>query len=837
MIRKHRIALIAAAAYNFVFFFPTLFMGRVVSPNDVFFNYEPWSFVPHLPAQNSLLNDPPTAYFTLMSLLKSGGAFHWNPYVACGIPGVGSSAAAVLSPFVLIPVLLLPLTWVYTAIVFLKLNLSFWLAYMWLREERLGKRGAAIGAIVFAGAGVYAVRWLWQATNATALYPALLWVVRRAFNGRRLSIALLILLGVSYAVAGFPSTMSYGAAVALAYALFLAIRERRLPLAPIARAAVAVAIALLISAPAIVPLVQFVRRSGYLDLRADMSLHTFFPRSSFFSFVAPQRLGNPALKNWHGSPDLPPVLDNFVESTVYLGIAALPLILLAAANRRARSRWFWFGALLVTGAAMFGFPPVAAVLGRLPGFKYSPLERLSMVLPLPAAYLAAAGSSWLIAFVRRHGGAVVAWCMAGAIAIAAAGDLAVFAGTFYPYLEPQQTVVPETPTIAFLHAQPKPFRIAAFFDYLWPNSAELFGIEDVRSHFGSEAKYRQLLERIDPTAWSGRSTVLQFDSRKFDFSDPLAGMLGIRYYLEHRTIDILRWTIFKSTLPGVKESGAFILQPGHVVQRTVHVDAEPFYAIELPVAVEATAGETPALDVQLIRFGSVVYDRAFTPDDIAVMGKVYIPLRPYARLGDSVTLRVRSIGIRANMLQSTPAAGEDPLFYGRVTTPVIFDRELPDGRLFLNTAEVPRFRAARRVAMMSDREFLSRRDIDLADEAVITGKGVALPPVNAYAFVYLKSYGPEEQRLETDSAAPFFLASSEKLTPELAVAIDGRSVLPVEINSMFAGVTVPRGTHSVVFSRRIARGWWWPAGVGLLFFVLIMTGEIAGAILKRPRSS
>jgi hypothetical protein len=267
------------------------------------------------------------------------------------------------------------------------------------------------------------------------------------------------------------------------------------------------------------------------------------------------------------------------------------------------------------------------------------------------------------------------------------------------------------------------------------------------------------------------------------------------------------------------------------------VDAEPFYAIELPVAVEATAGETPALDVQLIRFGSVVYDRAFTPDDIAVMGKVYIPLRPYARLGDSVTLRVRSIGIRANMLQSTPAAGEDPLFYGRVTTPVIFDRELPDGRLFLNTAEVPRFRAARRVATMSDREFLSRRDIDLADEAVITGKGVALPPVNAYAFVYLKSYGPEEQRLETDSAAPFFLASSEKLTPELAVAIDGRSVLPVEINSMFAGVTVPRGTHSVVFSRRIARGWWWPAGVGLLFFVLIMTGEIAGAILKRPRSS
>src|SRR6185295_2526540 len=130
--------------------------------------------------QNPLLNDPPTAYLTVMSLLKSDpGAFHWNPYVASGIPGFGSSAAAVLSPFILLPVLLVPLAWVYTAIVFLKLNASFVFAYLWLREERLGRRGAAVGAIVAAGAGVYAVRWLWQITNATALYPALLWILRR----------------------------------------------------------------------------------------------------------------------------------------------------------------------------------------------------------------------------------------------------------------------------------------------------------------------------------------------------------------------------------------------------------------------------------------------------------------------------------------------------------------------------------------------------------------------------------------------------------------------------------------------------------------------------------
>src|SRR4051794_22343357 len=44
-LKKHRVALIALAVYHFVFFFPTLFMGRIASPNDVFYNFEPWKSV------------------------------------------------------------------------------------------------------------------------------------------------------------------------------------------------------------------------------------------------------------------------------------------------------------------------------------------------------------------------------------------------------------------------------------------------------------------------------------------------------------------------------------------------------------------------------------------------------------------------------------------------------------------------------------------------------------------------------------------------------------------------------------------------------------------------
>ena len=74
-----------------------------------------------------------------------------------------------------------------------------------------------------------------------------------------------------------------------------------------------------------------------------------------------------------------------------------------------------------------------------------------------------------------------------------------------------------------------------------------------------------------------------------------------------------------------------------------------------------------------------------------------------------------------------------------------------------------------------------------------------------------------------DVAAPAktLLASSEKLTPELRVTVDGRAVDPVQINVLFAGVPIPAGNHRVVFTRRLGRGWWWMAGIALVLLVAL----------------
>ncbi|HEU4520881.1 MAG TPA: hypothetical protein VFT12_02695, partial [Thermoanaerobaculia bacterium] len=343
-LRKHRAALIGLAIFHFAVFFPLVFMGRVVSPNDVFYAYEPWAS--HRPpsitgVQNTLMNDPPTAWLPLMAMMKTGvPAFHWDPYVGSGVPGYGSSGSAILSPLILLPALLVPLTWVYTAIILLKINVSFWFAYAWLREERLGKTAAAVGAIIIAGAGAYTVRWLWQATNATVFYPALLWVVRRAFNRKKTPVSVIALIALAYALAGFPSTMAYGAYLAAAYALFLIVRERRLPVVSAGRILLGIVTALLLAMPFLVPFAQFLRRSGYLAAREDIA-QRFYPLLQWKSFFDPQRFGNPVWKNWIGDPALG-AFNNYVEATVYVGILTIPLALIGIANRW-KHRWFWTG--------------------------------------------------------------------------------------------------------------------------------------------------------------------------------------------------------------------------------------------------------------------------------------------------------------------------------------------------------------------------------------------------------------------------------------------------------------------------------------------------------------
>jgi hypothetical protein len=844
--RKHALALLVAGLFNVIVFFPLLFMGRVLSPNDVFLNYDPWAIYRTTEVQNSLLNDPPTAYLTMMSLLKSDWrSFHWDRYVGSGIPGFGSAYAAVLTPLVALPTLLLPLTGVYSGIIFLKLNVAFLFAYLWLREERLGKMPAAIGAIIVAGAGIYSVRWLWQSTNATALYPAMLWSVRRGFAGKRNALWLLVVLGLSYAYAGFPAAMAYGVYMTAAYAAFLAVRERVLPLRAAGGFVAAAGISLAISSPSLAAFAALIQRSGYLDIRSDMSSRYFFPSSHWLSFLLPQRLGNNAFKNWVGDPHLY-LLNNYVEATVYVGILTLLLALWGVFERRARSRGFWSVAAVVILGCMFGAPLIAPLFAALPGFRYSPLPRTVVLLPVALGYLAAAGSRVI------HNGLITRnptrrWIAATALIAAGlfcSGDNALLAGSFFPYLEPAAAEVRATPVIQFLQSQRGEFRVAPMFTFLWPNSSELFRIQDIRAHFASEKKYRDLLQRIDPTCWSGRSTVIQFNSLHFNPDDPFLSMLGVRYLLEHKAIDILRWGIYKKTEAAVPERNNITLLPGVTLQRTIVVDRQPFYAIELALGMTGARGADPRVEVSLTdaSAGTLLFARTLRVDELKETDKVYLPLYPDVPFGAGVLLKVRSHGVTATLRGGGAPSGESPLFYGRVMTPIILDRELPDARIFRNLAEVPRYVAIWATRRASHEQLLRMTDIDFGREAVVDPSAGdfseldRIPPASRKAHLRVRPFSDGDQTVETTADVPFLLSSSEKLTPELGVTIDRVVAALVPVNSVFAAVRIPAGRHTVVFSRRLGRRWW-PVSVAGLLGLLLAVGFDVRYALRRGRAT
>jgi hypothetical protein len=100
--------------------------------------------------------------------------------------------------------------------------------------------------------------------------------------------------------------------------------------------------------------------------------------------------------------------------------------------------------------------------------------------------------------------------------------------------------------------------------------------------------------------------------------------------------------------------------------------------------------------------------------------------------------------------------------------------------------------------------------------------------------VTLRGYAEDEQVVDVSAPAATFVASSEKLTPELRVTLDGRAVQSVEINLLFAGVPVPAGEHRLVFARRIGRGWWGVSGFALLLLVASSVIEARRPMSYRP---
>ncbi|HEY5610157.1 MAG TPA: hypothetical protein VIL97_03035, partial [Thermoanaerobaculia bacterium] len=390
--------------------------------------------------------------------------------------------------------------------------------------------------------------------------------------------------------------------------------------------------------------------------------------------------------------------------------------------------------------------------------------------------------------------------------------------------------------IEFLRRQPVPFRIAPFFSMFFPNTTELVRLEDIRAHFGSEASYRELMSRFDPSS-GAISTVILFNSLHANLKDPILALLNVRYLYE-ADIDIIRWSVYGGTVPAEwAQEQPLLLLPGQVMQRTVTIDDQPIYALEFDALVQRASGSHPSLEIVMKRpeTGETLFARTYPAAELRKMPKLYLPVWAHARLGNAVTVAIRSRGLRVQLPRGLARAGESPLAFGRVKTPIVQSHMFPEGPLYQNLGELPRHFAVWNLRTMSDPELLKLVDAEFATDAFVEtphpeleAKLAAIHPSRRKVRFRLLKYHGSEHVIETDSRVPFLLATSEKLTPELRVEVDGKRVAPIEINWMFAGVPVEPGVHRIRLIRRIGGSWWWASAIGLI-------GTLTTAVVETRR--
>ncbi len=167
-----------------VWFWPSIFGGKVLLPTDLTWQYPPQTPPPGVTGlHNPLIGDmlyENYAWKTLLRRCLADGEWPlWNPYAFCGHPLYATGQASTFYPLNIIFVLA-PLPQAYVIYTVLHLWLAGVFQYLFLRRIGVGPFGCAIGGVVFATCGFLAMQLIWPMLLGSAVWLPLmlLWILR-----------------------------------------------------------------------------------------------------------------------------------------------------------------------------------------------------------------------------------------------------------------------------------------------------------------------------------------------------------------------------------------------------------------------------------------------------------------------------------------------------------------------------------------------------------------------------------------------------------------------------------------------------------------------------------
>jgi hypothetical protein len=541
----------------------SLIGGKGLVPADGVLSFPPWQDMKG--PSNSLLSDQYNVFVPQHELVHQQflqGHFPlWNPYLDCGVPNLASLQGALLFP---INLLLLPLDPFYAAgwAAFFKLFLAGWFTMLYLRRLGASDSGAFLSGLVFSLCG-FMIVWLGHPhVNCAMWLPLLLYLIEKSFLDRRSGAPALrvwIVFAVAFAcllLGGHPPTTIQVAILAGIYFLYrLVLQSWDQPFLRMGLFLSALVLGFLLAAPQLLPFLEYYQH-GSDGLSSDLlqrSSIRLLPNTLIF-YLFPRLSGSPVdgFEDTMMRLGIGNLLPNFNERTGYVGILPLLFAFYAVVGRRHRFTAFFASVTVVSLLAVYGVPPLPAILKLLPFVRDANPTRLLMLAGFSLAVLAGLGWDkfqrsenerrrfWVVAGFWVVVGAVLLWywhlvgprwnnldaacrsflrsqflMLAGGWAVSAAlllryihgqrglvaaiglgwvtVDLLVFGMGYNPAI-PHDRYYPGTPAIEWLKRDSANFRIWGANSTLVPNTAEIFGLRDARGcDFMSVRRYEELV--------------------------------------------------------------------------------------------------------------------------------------------------------------------------------------------------------------------------------------------------------------------------------------------------------------------------------------------------------
>lgn len=391
---------LAPAVAGAVLLWPALLGPHTLLPMDILHGVLPWSALGDAPeaVRNPLLRDLVDTYdpvqTTIWARIRGSGDPAWLEGAGLGGPGWWFVGTGALSPFVA-PWYLLGVADRAAALGALaRIAVGGAGVGVVVRAYGGGRLAAAVGGTCFATGG-FMISWLgWPQSGVGACVGWVWWATRRAAaeDAPWWAVTALAAAVCGAWLAGFPAVTallvaSAGALAVAETGLFHLAAPRRLLRAAALPGLLRVAGGL--AAGTCLAAVQLLPSLAHLDAM-DLSARSdawrgSLPLSLIARWVAPDLYGDGVTVAYWGRL-------NQIEGATSIGVAALVLALTAIVRRPGSPAIRRMGAMaLVTGALVYGLPPLRALLQYAPGLRSNPPARGVVLTAAALAVLAGLG--------------------------------------------------------------------------------------------------------------------------------------------------------------------------------------------------------------------------------------------------------------------------------------------------------------------------------------------------------------------------------------------------------------------------------------------------------------